>query len=64
MAEMGISGMGGPSDSDELAVVIEGVDDMDADVLGDDDLGVVNADVLGDDDLGVVNEDMGEDMGY
>lgn len=66
LAEMGIAGIGAPDDEkDELAVVIEGVEDtdMDEDILGeDDDLNVVNEDVLGDDDLNVVNEDiLGDD---
>jgi hypothetical protein len=65
LAEMGIAGIGAPTDTDELAVVIEGVEssDMDEDVLGDDDdLNVVNEDILGDDDLNVVNEDiLGDD---
>lgn len=70
LAEMGFAGIGAPSDTDELAVVIEGVEDtdMDEDILGeDDDLNVVNEDVLGDDDLNVVNEDIlgdDEDMDY
>ena len=71
LAEMGIAGMGAPEDTDELAVVIEGVEesDMDEDLLGDDDdINVVNEDVLGDDDdLNVVNEDIlgdDEDDGY
>lgn len=65
LAEMGIAGIGAANDKDELAVVIEGVEetDMDEDILGeDDDLNVVNEDVLGDDDLNVVNEDiLGDD---
>jgi hypothetical protein len=69
-AEMGFAGIGSPEDTDELAVVIEGVEssDMDEDILGeDDDLNTVNEDILGDDDLNVVNEDIlgdDEDMDY
>jgi hypothetical protein len=66
LTSMGIAGMGA-QDTDELAVVIEGIDDvdMDEDVLGEDDLNVVNEDVLGEDDLNVVNEDvLGDDDDY
>lgn len=63
MTDMGIisgGAMGG--DDDELAVAIEGIDDVEFDDMGDDDLDVVNEDVLGDDDLDVVNEDvLGDD---
>lgn len=66
LAEMGIAGMGAANDNDELAVVIEGVEnsDMDEDILGeDDDLNTVNEDILGEDeDLNTVNEDiLGDD---
>lgn len=70
LAEMGVAGIGAANDNDELAVVIEGVEDtdMDEDVLGDDDdLNIVNEDILGDDDLNVVNEDVlgdDEDLDY
>lgn len=68
LAEMGFAGIGAANDNDELAVVIEGVEnsDMDEDVLGDDDddLNVVNEDILGGDDLNTVNEDiLGDDEG-
>ena len=62
MEEFNIAGMGDDADDAELAVVIEGVEDVDTDdddMGGDDDLDVVNEDVLGDDDdLDVVNEDV------
>lgn len=55
-----IQGIGAPlDDDDELAVVIEGIDDIDsvnADVLGED-IPSVNADVLGEDEE---DEDYGE----
>jgi len=60
---MNISGFG-ENDESELAVAIEGIDDidtddMDEDVLGeDDDIDTVNEDVLGDDDdIDTVNDD-------
>jgi hypothetical protein len=66
MTEMGIAGMGQVDDDTELAVAIEGIDDIDTDddMSGDDDIDTVNEDVLGDDDddIDTVNEDvLGDD---
>ncbi len=64
-AEMNIAGMGAVSDDDSLAVVLDGIDDMEEDDMDEDidtvneDIDTVNEDVLGEDVLG---EDDDDDM--
>jgi len=73
MVEMKIAGMGEDvlGEDDELAVLIDGIDDIDEDDMGDD-IDTINddfgddddmgEDVLGEDDIDVINDDDDDDF--